>query len=139
MIDFTTELGRKAKRYLEEEYVIWFTTVGTDLTPQPRPVWFIWEGSSFLIFSRPDAHKVTHVQGHPNVALHFNTDDKADKDVIVFVGGAEIALDAPLAHEIPAYLEKYATGIAGLKMTPNEFSREYSVAIRVTPTKVRGW
>ena len=87
MIDFSTELGRKAKRYLEEEYVIWFTTVGADLTPQPRPVWFIWEGSSFLIFSRPDAHKVTHVQGHPNVALHFNTDATGDQDVIVFLGG----------------------------------------------------
>ena len=47
MIDFKTELGRKAKRHLKGEYTIWFTTVGADLTPQPRPVWFIWEGNSF--------------------------------------------------------------------------------------------
>ena len=139
MIDFKTELGRKAKRYLEEEYIIWFTTVSADLTPQPRPVWFIWEDSSFLIFSRPDAHKVTHVQGHPNVALHFNTDATGDQDVIVFLGRAQIVSDALPAHEIPAYFEKYRTGMADLNMTPGEFSREYSVAIRVTPTKVRGW
>ena len=139
MIDFKTELGRKAKRYLEEEYIIWFTTVSADLTPQPRPVWFIWEGESFIIFSRPDAHKVSHLKGHPNVALHFNTDATGDQDVIVFLGRAQIVSDASPAHEISAYFEKYRTGIANLNMTPGEFSREYSVAIRVTPTKLRGW
>ena len=40
MIDFTTEFGRRVRQRLDEEYFIWFTTVGTDLTPQPRPVWF---------------------------------------------------------------------------------------------------
>jgi PPOX class probable F420-dependent enzyme len=139
MIDFKTELGRKAKRHLEEEYVIWFTTVGADLTPQPRPVWFIWEGESFLIFSQPDTHKLSHLKQHPRVALHFNTDTSGDQDVVVFLGQAEIVSDASPAHEISAYFEKYRTGIADLNMTPGEFSREYSVAIRVTPTKLRGW
>lgn len=139
MIDFTTELGQKAKQYLDKEYFVWFTTVSADLTPQPRPVWFIWDEDSFLIFSRPDAYKVAHVKEHSTVALHFNTDEKADEDVIVFVGVAEIDVDAPPAHKIPVYLEKYRTGIAGLEMTPESFSQEYSVAIRVRPAKVRGW
>ena len=139
MIDFSTEFGQKAKQHLEEEYFIWFTTVGADLTPQPRPVWFIWEGDSFLIFSQPDAHKVAHVKQHPKVALHFNTDDKANEDVIVFLGVAEIDNNVPPVHEVPAYFEKYKTGIAGLNMTPESFSQEYSLAIRVRPTKVRGW
>ena len=139
MIDFKTELGRKAKRHLEKEYVIWFTTIGADLTPQPRPVWFIWENDSFLIYSRPDTHKISHLKRHPRVALHFNTDEKADEDVIVFLGQAEIAPDASSAHEISAYFEKYRTGIANLNMTPGEFSREYSVAIRVRSIQVRGW
>ena len=139
MIDLTTEFGQKVKRHLEEEYFIWFTTVGTDLTPQPRPVWFIWEDDSFLIFSRPDAHKVAHLKEHPKVALHFNTDAKADEDVIVFLGVAEIDLELPPAHEIRAYLKKYGTGIEELNMTPATFSQEYSVAIKIKPTKVRGW
>ena len=136
MIDLTTEFGQKVKQHLENEYFIWFTTVGTDLTPQPRPVWFIWEDDSFLIFSRPDAHKVAHLKVHPNVALHFNTDDKADEDVIVLLGVAEIDPDLPPAHEFLVYLKKYKTGIEELNMT---FSQEYSVAIRIKPTKVRGW
>ena len=139
MIDFSTEFGQKVKQHLEGEYFIWFTTVGTDLTPQPRPVWFIWSDDSFLIFSRPDTHKVAHLKRHPNVALHFNTDEKADENVIVFVGQAQIVSDAPPAHEVSNYFEKYRTGIADLNMTPGEFSREYAVAIRVRPTRVRGW
>lgn len=139
MIDFTSDFGREVKKHLENEYFIWFTTVGTDLTPQPRPVWFIWDGESFLIFSKPDAYKVGHIMEHPNVALHFNTDEKADENVIVFLGKAEFDTSASPPHKIPVYLEKYASGIDALDMTPESFSDEYSLAIRVTPTKLRGW
>ena len=139
MIDFTTDFGQRVKQHLDQEYFIWFTTVGADLTPQPRPVWFIWEDDAILIFSKPGAHKVAHLKKHPNVALHFNTDDKADEDVIVFLGVAEIDASAPPAYEVPAYVEKYKDGIAGLGSTTEKFSREYSVAIRVRPTKLRGW
>jgi len=139
MIDFSTEFGQRAKEHLDKEYFIWLTTIGANLTPQPRPVWFIWEEDSFLVFSQPDAFKVAHVKGHPNVALHFNTDDKADEDVIIFPGVAEIDPNAPPAHEVPAYFEKYKAGMEELGMTPETFSREYSTAIRVKATKVRGW
>jgi PPOX class probable F420-dependent enzyme len=139
MLDLTTKFGRTVKRYLKKEYAIWFTTVGTDLSPQPRPVWFIWESDSILLFSQPNAHKVRHLKVHPNVALHFNTDESGDKHVIVFTGTAVIDSDVPPAHKVPAYFKKYETGIASLKMTPEEFSNEYSVAIRVKLRKVRGW
>jgi PPOX class probable F420-dependent enzyme len=140
MIEFTTDFGQKVKRHLEGEYFVWFTTVDANLTPQPRPVWFIWEEDTFLIFSRPAAHKIAHLKTHPHVALHFNTTDKkADEDVIVFIGRAEIDPGAPPAHKVPAYIEKYESGIEGLGMTPEGFSQDYSLAIRVKPTKVRGW
>ena len=140
MIDFTTKIGHKAKKHIDKEYFIWFTTVSTDLTPQPRPVWFIWEDNSFLIFSKPGAFKVSHVRQHPNVALHFNTDDKADKDVIVFLGLAEIDSTVSPAHLVSAYIKKYDSGITKDEgMTLEEFGKEYSLAIRVKPTKLRGW
>jgi PPOX class probable F420-dependent enzyme len=139
MIDLTSKFGRKAKRHLRQEYVVWLTTVGSDLSPQPRPVWFIWDGASFLIFSQPHAHKVQHIAAHPQVALHFNTDATGDQDVIIFVGTAAIDATMPPAHKVRAYLRKYRAGIAELGMTPEQFSREYSIAIRVTPTTLRGW
>ena len=139
MIDLTTKFGRKVKRHLRQEYVVWLTTLGSDLSPQPRPVWFIWEDDAFLIFSQPHAHKVRHLTAHPQVALHFNTDETGDKDVIIFVGTAILDSSGPPAHKVRAYLRKYRDGIVELGMTPEQFSQEYSVAIRVTPTTLRGW
>lgn len=139
MIDLTTKFGRAVERHLENQYVIWLTTVDSTLTPQPRPVWFIWENNSFLVFSQPHAHKVKHIREHPKVALHFNTDETGDKHVIVFTGEAVIDPDSPPAHEIPAYIKKYESGIIGLDMTPEGFSADYSTAIRITPADVRGW
>jgi PPOX class probable F420-dependent enzyme len=139
MIDLTNGFGRAVKQYLENQYVIWLTTVDSKLTPQPRPVWFIWEANSFLIFSQPHAHKVKHIRENPKVALHFNTDEKGDKHVIVFTGEAVIDSNYPPAHEVPAYMKKYESGIIELDNTPVGFSSEYSTAIRITPADVRGW
>ncbi len=140
-MEIPTKLRATVKRRLKEEYFVWLTTVGSDLSPQPRPVWFIWDAAtgSFLIYSQPNAHKVHHIQQHPNVALHFNSDATADHDVLVFVGKAEIDPAAPPAHKVRAYMRKYKDGITALNATPEEMGREYSVAIRVTPTSVRGW
>ena len=153
MTEKKAKLESKARQLIKREYVIWLTTIGSDLAPQPRsllkgrmrragqprPVWFIWDKDSFLIFSQPHAHKVKHIQQHPKVSLHFNTDDTGDKDVIVYVGAAQIDPNTPPAHKVSAYFKKYKTGIQDLDSTPEQFSQEYSVAIRVTPTSLRGW
>ncbi len=141
MLEIPTKLRATVRRRLKEEYVVWLTTVSSDLTPQPRPVWFIWdeERGSFLIYSQPNAHKVHHIKQHPNVALHFNSDATGDSDILVFIGKAEIDPDAPPPHKVRAYVKKYRDGITGLNSTPEEMGREYSIAIRVTPTSVRGW
>ena len=137
MIDLTTEFGQRAKKHLEEEYFIWFTTIGSDLTSQPRPVWFIWEDNSILNFNQPDAYKATHLKQHHKVALHFNIDAKANEDVIIFFGKAKINPGVQPAHKVYAYFEKYKTGMEELDMTPEAFSKEYSLAMRVKPTKLR--
>jgi PPOX class probable F420-dependent enzyme len=139
MIDLASQFGRAVKQALETEYVIWLTTVDVNLTPQPRPVWFIWEDDSFLIFSQPKAQKVKHIARNPRVALHFNTDETGDKHVIVFTGAASMSVDHPPAYQVLAYFRKYKDGITALEMTPEEFSREYSTAIKIRPTEVRGW
>ena len=139
MVDLSSKFGRVVKQHLKNDYVIWLTTVDSNLTPQPRPVWFIWEDDSFLIFSQAKAHKVKHIAKNPGAALHFNSDKTGDKHVIVFIGEASIDKNCPPAHKVPTYFKKYKDGIAGLDMTPEEFSQEYSTAIRIRPTEVRGW
>jgi PPOX class probable F420-dependent enzyme len=135
--DVLSELNPKIRQRLENEYFVWLTTVGTNLAPQPRPVGFIWEQDSFVIYSRPQAHKLQHINQHPKVALHFNADISADRDVLVFNGEASIDHSVPPAYKNPTYMKKYRTAFASWKMTPEEFSREYSIAIRVKPSSFR--
>ena len=102
MIDLNSDFGRAVKKHIKDQYVIWLTTVDSSLTPQPRPVWFIWQDDSFLIFSQAKAH----IEKNPAVSLNFNTDETGDKHVIVFTGEAFIDRDCPPAHQVPAYFEK---------------------------------
>jgi PPOX class probable F420-dependent enzyme len=140
MLDLNTKFGRFAKRQLKSEYFVWLTTVDSTGTPQPRPVWFIWENDSFLIFSQAKAHKLKHLQKNPQVSLHFNTEDeKGEKRLVIFTGTAIIDKDCPPANKIRAYMRKYKQGIKDLNAIPEQFSGEYSVALRITPTNVRGW
>lgn len=139
MIDLSTPFGQAVKRHLENEYVVWLTTVDSTFAPQPRPVWFVWDHDSFLIFSKPNAHKVKHIAKNPKVALHFNTDETGDKHVMVFTGEAVFDESCPPAHQVHAYIEKYKEGIVLLDMTPETFSAEYSRAIRIKPADLRGW
>jgi len=140
MLDLNSKFGHVVKQHLKNEQFVWLTTVDAKGIPQPRPVWFVWEDNSFLVFSQPNAYKVKHLKNNPKVSLHFNTEDEAgDKHVIVFTGEASFDTASPPAHKIRAYLKKYKTGIAGLKMTPEGFANDYSVAIRIYPAEVRGW
>jgi PPOX class probable F420-dependent enzyme len=139
MIDLNSDFGKVVQKHLEEGYAIWLITVDSHGTPQPRPVWFIWEEDSFLIFSQAKAHKLVHIRQNSKVALNLNTDETGDKHVIVFTGEALIDTNTPPAHQVYAYMEKYKDGIAGLGMTPEGFSQEYSVPLRIHPAQVRGW
>ena len=122
---------------LKDEKIAWFTTVSQDGTPQPRPVWFYWNGQSILIFSQAHGHKVRHVQRNNKAALHLDGDGQGG-DIIVLVG--EVAIDdSPVAEEdLEAYIEKYHDGFVRIGTTPEAFAKNYPIAIRMIPTKVRG-
>jgi PPOX class probable F420-dependent enzyme len=136
-IDTGTEFGQRVLRRLQEDYIIWLTSVGSDGTPQPRPVWFIWEGESFLIYSEPSAQKLKHVARNPKVALHFNSDAEGG-DIVVFIGEAQIVEHASPPDTVAMYLDKYRQGIADIGMSIPEFAQTFSAALRVTPSRVRG-
>ncbi len=137
MMDRTSEFGRHVDRRLRDDPVIWLTTVGDDLGPHPRPVWFLWHGDSFTIYSQADTWKVRHVSRHPRVSLHLNSDEAGD-DVVVFLGQAAVLEGGLAADKNEKYLEKYRRRMVGLGMTPEEFARDYCVVIRVTPSRLRG-
>lgn len=138
MVDFTTRFGRHINRRLSEEQIIWLTTVDAHNRPQPRPVWFHWDGETILIFSEKGKAKLRHIGRNPNVALNFNT-DKEGGDVAVILGEAQILNEPPSANRVRTYLRKYGKGIKRLDMTIAEFRETYTVPVLVTPEAIRGF
>jgi PPOX class probable F420-dependent enzyme len=140
MIRFKGAFGRRVRRRLKREKVIWLTTVGRKGTPQPRPVWFVWEErkGTLLLFSQRGTRKLEHLKRNRRVAVQFNTDPDGD-DVVVFTGEARIDRRHRPAHRVPNYVRKYKAGIRNLGMTPEAFAEEYPVPIRVRLLRLRGW
>jgi PPOX class probable F420-dependent enzyme len=137
MPDFSSDFGKRAEERLRKEIVAWLTTVGGDGTPQPSPVWFLWDGESILIYSQPDTPKVRNITRYPRIALHLDSDGRGG-NIVILTGQAIIDRNAPPTNQNPAYLAKYGEEIIGIGMTPESFAAGYSVAIRFTPTKLRG-
>ncbi|HEU4325049.1 MAG TPA: TIGR03667 family PPOX class F420-dependent oxidoreductase [Roseiflexaceae bacterium] len=137
-IDSSTPFGQRVQRKLAEAEIIWLVTVSDDGTPQPSPVWFLWENDTLLIYSKPDAPKLRNIAARPRIALHFDTDPHGD-EVEVLIGRAALDPQAPLASDIPAYLDKYGHRIPQIGMDPVGFAQAYSAAFRVTVEKVRGY
>ncbi|MFC6009736.1 TIGR03667 family PPOX class F420-dependent oxidoreductase [Nocardia lasii] len=137
IIDAATPFGEEVGKRLIHETVIWLTTVGADTTPQPNPVWFHWENNEFLIFTMPKAKKLRHLAHNPHVSLNFNA-TKTGGDVAVFTGSARVD-EPPTEDEIAHYARKYTKGFVSIKMTEQEFFESYSVPIRITPDKLRGF
>ena len=110
MLDFNTRFGRHANRRLRQEKITWLTTVDSKNTPQPRPVWFHWEGKTVLIFSERHKAKLRHIAANPRVALNFNSDEEGG-DVVVLIGEARILDEPPDPNRVKNYLNKYRAGI----------------------------
>jgi PPOX class probable F420-dependent enzyme len=137
--DPSSPFGQRVEQRLRQERVVWLTTIGADGTPQPNPVWFLWDasGSSFLVYSLPDAQRLRHLDRNPRVALHFDGNGQGG-DIIVFSGEARRSPSDPPADKVSAYVDKYRDFIARNFGTPEDFARRYSVALRISPDRVRG-
>lgn len=137
LVDTSSEFGRRADRRLREERIAWLTTVSPAGTPQPVPVWFLWDGAdSVLIYSRPATGKLRAIEANPRVSLNLDGNGEGG-DIVVAIGEAAVTDDPP-AHEVPAYVDKYARLIERNGWTPESFAADYSVPIRVRLRRVRG-
>jgi PPOX class probable F420-dependent enzyme len=138
MLDFHTQFGRHVNRRLREEKIIWLTTVNSENTPQPRPVWFQWDRETVLIFSQQNKAKLRHITHNARVSLNFNTDQDGG-DVAVLIGEAKILDAPPDLSRVKTYLRKYREDIKDLGMSIEEFSHSYSLPILVKPQSMRGF
>jgi PPOX class probable F420-dependent enzyme len=138
-IDTSTEFGAKTARRAEEERLAWLTTVDSKGTPQPNPVWFLWDSDSFLIFSKPNQAKLANIRRSGRVS--FNLEATEDEEQIsIFTGHAELVDRETIGQELlDRYAEKYRQGMVNIELPREEYERQYTAVIRFTPEKLRGW
>ncbi|MDQ6879856.1 MAG: TIGR03667 family PPOX class F420-dependent oxidoreductase [Candidatus Dormibacteraeota bacterium] len=135
VLDTATRSGKHVHRRLENELIIWLATSGAEGRPHVVPVWFWWDGKSFLIYSLP-GQKVRDIEANPKVAMHFNA-TRDGGDVVRIDGEAARLRRHPPAHRVPDYIHKYARLIKSYDWEPEGFSRQYHIALRVRPTRFR--
>lgn len=135
--DADSAFGKRIRERLENSVVAWLTTVGKDGAPQPNPVWFTWDGETILTYNRARAARVGHVRQRPRVSFNFDGDGQGG-GIGVIIGDAEI-VDGLSAGSDPAYLEKYRSHITRIGHDPASFAAAYPVAVRIRPTRVRGF
>lgn len=138
--DPTTPFGERVARRLHNDPIIWFTTVDAKGTPQPNPVWFLWDDATqtILIYSKVNAKREAHIKANPHVSLNFDGNGKGG-DIIVITGDAQFSPTDPSADKLPSYVQKYQQFIKGSFGTPENFAAQYPVAMRVHPHSVRGY
>ena len=139
MLDLTKTQDAHVDQRLRSDVMIWLNSVRADGRPHSAAVWFLWDGSAFLIFSRPKTQKVRNLRQNTNVLLALD-DTKNGSDVIQVEGKAELleGTNEVSATILPAFVEKYGAMIKGMGWKPEDMAADYSQAIRITPTKFVG-
>jgi PPOX class probable F420-dependent enzyme len=136
-LDTTTPFGARVEQRLRSEIVIWLVTVSPSGVPEPSPVWFYWDGESFIIYSRAGTPRQRNLERNPRVALHFDGNGRGG-DIVVFTARAEVDESLPPAHAHAAYAAKYADGFRRIGVSPEQFSAAYPIKLRVRPTRLHG-
>src|SRR5262249_53563030 len=72
MLDPDKPAHATAAGRLRDELIIWLTTVTESGQPKPTPVWFLWDGQEFLIYSLKDGRKTGYIAANPHVSLHLD-------------------------------------------------------------------
>lgn len=136
--DPATPFGQRVAERLRDEHIIWLTTVGADGTPQPNPVWFLWDGESMLIYNKTGARRLAHIERNPRVSLNFEG-DAGGNDIVILTGEARLSPGEVSPDKNAAYVAKYRESITGSFQTPEHFASLYPVPLRITIEKVRGF
>ncbi len=135
VLDLTQQRHAHIDQRLHNDEVIWLNSVRPDGRPHAVVVWFLWDGASVLVFSRPKNQKVVNIQHNSNVVLALDNTNNGS-DPITLEGTATLLAPGEVDTTLEAYVKKYSEGIKGLGSTPQQMAADYSQAIRITPTRV---
>jgi PPOX class probable F420-dependent enzyme len=124
------------REHLRADVTAWLTTVAPDGRVQSSAISFLWDGATILFYSKPNTPKLRNIAAHPQVSFHLNSDRYADK-VLVIEGTAAVDEAVEPSDVNAAYAAKYREPLAHWNMDEALTARQFSVAVRITPTRVR--
>lgn len=122
---------------LDEERILWMTTVRSDGQPQSAPVWYVRHGDEIRMWSL-DGYRVANVELNPRVNLHLNDNGRGEK-VVIIEGQAMIDRSIGQGSEDPRYVERYQASVDEFEWTWGWFDNHYPLPVRIRPTRVRRW
>ena len=131
-----SERGAWAREHLERDVVGWLTTVAADGRPQSSVISFLWDGESIVFYSKPDTPKLRNIERSPLVSFHLQANAYGD-DVLTIEGTAEVDRSIPPSDSYAPYRVKYVKPLAHWEMDEAQTARDFSVPIRIRPTRVR--
>jgi PPOX class probable F420-dependent enzyme len=136
MLDLNNARDAHVNERLNNDLIVWLTTVRPDGRPHTVPVWFLWDGSTILIFRAINV-KVHELRQNPNVTLALDPSNNGD-DIVVVEGTAELVDDVNITATLPAFAQKYDPLLKSMGWTAESMAPNYPHAVRVTPKKFSG-
>ncbi len=130
-------LNPDVEERLHSDEMIWLITVRPDGRPHSVSVWFLWEGTTLLIFSKPKTQKIRNLRQNQYVTVALD-DTKNGQDVVILEGTAVVSQREKALEALQAYSEKYREGLQRLGVTAEQFTMLYSQPIHITPTRLIG-
>lgn len=128
-------LNPHVEERLRSDEMIWLITVRPDGRPHSVPVWFLWEGATLLIFSKPNTQKIRNLRQNQYATVSLD-DTKGGRDVVILEGSAALFERGEGREALQAYGQKYREGLQRIGVTAEQFTMLYSQPIRITPTRL---
>jgi PPOX class probable F420-dependent enzyme len=125
-----------AREHLERDVVGWLTTIAPDGRVQSSPISFLHDGADLFFYSQPNTPKLRNIAHAPLVSFHLQSDPYGDHSLII-EGAAVIDVTIPPMDAHERYRAKYSEPHAHWGLDFTQTARDFSVPIRIRPTRVR--
>jgi PPOX class probable F420-dependent enzyme len=123
---------------LDNERVGWLTTVSSSGQPQSSAIWFIREGDTLLFYSADGSTRLGNLEQNSRAAFNLRGDKRGDH-VVSLEGRARVDDGAPPPNSNAPYLGKYEREMTRLGWSPETFSDDYPIPVRMDVRRMRAW
>lgn len=125
-----------AREHLEHDVVAWFTTVAPDGRVQSSVVSFLFDDGGLFFYSQPGTPKMRNLERSAQVSFHLQSDPFGDHWLVI-EGTAAVDPTIPPLDVHPRYRAKYEAPHAHWGLDFTQTAVDFSLPIRITPTRVR--